>query len=260
MLYYVYQLDSRVNMRIAIFDDNPKDRESLSRMIHDWIKNGKHSDTVILEFSTIRELSSELDNQCHFDVFFLDIVTPEAHDAGYRLAENIRARNIRSAIIFTTNSAEYMADAFEISTYRYLVKPVREEKVWGALENLASAQSSTKRFVSLFHGTEENLLIEHDKILSLEAFARFREAKITLTDGTSETVKLTCSFSELLEKHLPQEFIQCCRGIVINMHHVKKYSHNSVCLGWGDFEMNVSIGRKYRDDFLNKMVEYHRGI
>ncbi len=247
-------------MRIAIFDDNKKDREILSSMIRDWIRNGKHSETVIREFGTIRDLSSELDMLCHFDVFFLDIMTPEGHDAGYRLAENIRARNIRSAIIFTTNSAEYMADAFEISTYRYLVKPVREEKVWGALENLVSSQSATKRFVSLFHGTEENLLIEHDKILALEAFARFRETKITLTDGTSETVKLTCTFSELLEQHLPQEFIQCCRGIVINIHHVKRYNYNTVCLGLGNFEMNLPIGRKYRDDFLNKMVDYHRGI
>lgn len=247
-------------MKIAVFDDDPKDRRRLLDIINAWVVNEHHQDAVIREFEDIHGMSFCLDKLKSFDVFFLDIMTPESHNAGYRLAEEIRTNNIRAAIIFTTNSSEYMSDAFEISTYRYLMKPVRQEKVWAALDLLSLSQSITGRYASVFRGMEDDLLIEHDQILALEVHARFHQATITLADDSHVEIRLTCSLSQLMDQYLPQEFVQCCRGTVINLNHVKRYNNDTVYLGTGETVLAVPIGKNYREKFLNKLVEYLRGI
>ncbi len=245
-------------MKIVVFDDNDQDRLDLLNMIRRWAGEQSINDLVIREYDSVQSLSFDLPELHSFDIFFLDIMTPHSHNAGFRLAEKIRSESIRATIIFTTNSAEYMSDAFEIFTYRYLLKPVNAKKLFEALDSLREARSITGRYATVFHVSGQELLVENDQVLYLEVNARLRLITIRKTDGSSLEARITDSFNRLLES-LPDEFIQCHRGFVINSNHVEGYSNKAVFLRCGEEKAEIPLGKKFREDFINKLIDYHKG-
>ena len=89
--------------------------------------------------STIRLFQFPIDALEHLtkervDVVFLDIEMPGIH--GLELAQRIKLCQPKANIIFLTGYSQYALDAHELYVSGVLLKPVTEEKVRRALENL----------------------------------------------------------------------------------------------------------------------------
>ena len=145
-------------MIIAVFDDRKKDRDELVGIISSWAEEKGHADVIIRQFSTIDNLRFALEDYRQPDIFFLDIMTPENTSAGFVLAEHIHSVNPQASIIFTTNSREYISNAFEISAFRYLLKPLDAARVCSALDQLylwSAGKAAAPRFsgVSIASGS-----------------------------------------------------------------------------------------------------------
>ncbi|HEX6072937.1 MAG TPA: response regulator transcription factor [Sphingomicrobium sp.] len=65
------------------------------------------------------------------DLVFLDVQMPEQN--GLRVASSISADE-RPEIVFVTAFEHYAADAFEVEAADYLLKPVRFDRLWQAIE------------------------------------------------------------------------------------------------------------------------------
>lgn len=65
------------------------------------------------------------------DLVFLDVQMPEQN--GLRVASSIAADE-RPEIVFVTAFEHYAADAFEVEAADYLLKPVRFDRLWQAIE------------------------------------------------------------------------------------------------------------------------------
>ena len=76
----------------------------------------------------------ELPELASFDVAFLDIDLPGMN--GVELAKRLKALNPRVNVVFATGYSDYMADAFELHSSGYLMKPVTAQDVERELENL----------------------------------------------------------------------------------------------------------------------------
>ena len=124
-------------MRIAIFDDVSEDAEYLESIITDWGADRNYPGIRTDVFNSVRNLDYELENRRQYDIFFMDIMTPEDRSAGFRAAEKIRMKDLRAAIVFTTNSREYIESAFEIAASQYLIKPLVKDKIYRVLDHLA---------------------------------------------------------------------------------------------------------------------------
>lgn len=246
-------------MKIVIFDDDKDDRIKLKQYIKYWMQENNHPDTIILEYQTVRELLFSLPDLLHADVFFLDIMTPEGIDSGYRVAEEIRRNNIRSAIIFTTNSIEYLEDAYELSAYRYLIKPLKKDKICSALDRLVTSHLTGKSS-SIFHGSDGEFIIDNDRIEYIEAFTVRHAASIQLVDGTCLPIKLSSSFSSLSSDVLSRDFVQCHRGYIINLGYIKGYNNISVTMSAPGKESVIPIGKQYRDLFISRLLAYYKGV
>ena len=66
------------------------------------------------------------------DLVFLDIQMPELN--GLRVAGEIGTGDERPEVIFVTAFEHYAADAFEVDAADYLLKPVRFDRLWQAIE------------------------------------------------------------------------------------------------------------------------------
>lgn len=82
-----------------------------------------------------------------FDVVLLDIHMPGAD--GLTLAQTLKSMPQPPAIIFVTAHAEHAVHAFELEAADYLTKPVRLERLKGALQKV-------ERFVQSRRGLETN--------------------------------------------------------------------------------------------------------
>ncbi len=152
-------------MIIAVFDDRKKNRDELVGIISSWAEEKGHADVIIRQFSTIDNLRFALEDYRQPDIFFLDIMTPESTSAGFVLAEHIHSVNPQASIIFTTNSREYISNAFEISAFRYLLKPLDAARVYPALDQLYLSVSQKNRRAAVFRGFDRHRIVDYDQIL-----------------------------------------------------------------------------------------------
>ena len=114
-------------MRIAICDDETKILDMVSSHINKYSKENGKSEFEILTFNSARTLLNCIDNGDTFDIFFLDVYIGD--EMGTTLARKIREKNIESPIIFLTTSIEHAPESLEMGTLRYLLKPLKAEKM-----------------------------------------------------------------------------------------------------------------------------------
>ena len=110
-------------IKFAICDDEPVMLQEISDHLSQYMDEKEIASYCVSSFSGGRAL---LESGCDFDVIFLDIQMEQPN--GMETAEILRQRNNRSLLIFVTVLKEYVFDAFEVSAYDYLVKPLDRER------------------------------------------------------------------------------------------------------------------------------------
>ena len=69
---------------------------------------------------------------------------------GTNLARKIRARDIQSPVVFLTTSVEHAPESLETDTLRYLIKPIKPEKFYAAMEiAVEKAEKLGSKFIRL---------------------------------------------------------------------------------------------------------------
>ena len=120
-------------MKILAVDDKAMPRKVLVRAIEEAAPDAE----VVACKSALETL--ELPDVASFDVAFLDIDMPGR--SGIELARELKGINPRINIVFATGFGEYMADAFQLHSSGYLMKPVTAADVAEELRNLRFTSS-----------------------------------------------------------------------------------------------------------------------
>lgn len=243
-------------MKIVAFDDNEKDLNKLVQYVQSWKEQHGYSDVVIFPYHDVDSLLFSFPDIASYDVFFLDIMTTGDPSTGFRLAEQIHQFNRRAVIIFTTNSKEYFENAFEISAFRYMLKPISSQKIHSALDKIYSKSGRILSNAFIFQSDRQRIIIESDQILYLESMTTDHRAKLFLADGSVTEISLSgTSFSSLVDETLSEDFFQCHRSYIINLNHVIQYSNHIVML---QDHTELPVSRKYRTELTNHMIEHYK--
>ena len=160
------------------------------------------------------------------DVVFMDIDLNG--ESGLECARVITELNPRLKVIFATAHSEYMANAFEIYAFDYLVKPFNMERVAKTLERIrgsltekAFAQSvlpdqavrpqryKNKLFIK---GKEQAYMLNMEEIILAERLEGY--TSIVTATGRHRT---SISLSDLEEKLNTGEFMRCHKSYIINI-------------------------------------------
>ena len=105
-------------MNIAVVDDEEVIREQIGGFI-----KKRNPGFNISGFATGEEL---LAADTEFDIIFLDIQMKGM--GGIEAAKTIRQSNADRVIIFITGIKEHVFEAFDVSAFHYLLKPIAEQK------------------------------------------------------------------------------------------------------------------------------------
>lgn len=112
-------------LRSLLVDDEPLALDRLEALLRDI-----GSAEVVGTARNGREAAEQID-ALKPDIVFLDVQMPEQN--GLRVAATL-PEGERPEIIFVTAFEHYAADAFEVDAADYLLKPVRYDRLWQAVE------------------------------------------------------------------------------------------------------------------------------
>ncbi len=202
-------------IKVMIVDDEPQICELLCKIVE------KQPDyQVIARCSSFSQAVVEFTKE-RPDVAFVDIDLNGEN--GLECAKVFTELNPKVKIIFATAHSEFMANAFEIYAFDYLVKPFRMERVARTLQRIRGdreetvsqdrvAQSEQHKGKLLIKGKERAYLIDAAEIILVE-----RVDGATNIVTCMENYRTSISLSELEEKLKDMDFMRCHKSYLVNL-------------------------------------------
>ncbi|MCX4269135.1 MAG: LytTR family DNA-binding domain-containing protein [Lachnospiraceae bacterium] len=229
-------------MNIAVVDDE----EAIREQINNFIKK-RNPDFNISGFATGEELlAAEKD----FDMIFLDIQMEGI--SGIEVARTFRQSGVDVVLIFITGIKEYVFEAFDVSAFHYLLKPIEEQKFLEVLSRAAEEvrkRKGQKERQIFIRAKNQGYTLSLNNILYIES----RGKKVEIHTSDMEDVIASYITMDELERQLRDSFYRCHRGYLVNMAHIARYDSDSIFLSNGE---KVYLTRKKHNEFVKAYMWY----
>lgn len=232
-----------MKLKIAICDDEAKQREYVLGLVNTWAKLGRHL-LEIKEFPDAESFLFQYDAEKDFDILLLDVEMGKL--SGIDLAKAVRKENATVQIVFITGYYEYFSDGFDVSALHYLIKPVDERKLYPVLDKAVGNLSYRQRSV-LVSTPDADIKVPIADILYVEA-----EKVYVLVHTVNEVYRSRISLAKFIEQ-LDDTFYQVHRSFVVGLKYVKKVSRTDVTMLNGDV---VPIRRGSYDEVHAALINH----
>ena len=213
-------------LRIAVCDDDRKDRDRVLGLVQDYLKEKgveaqvkvfDHPDTLISECEEFRP-----------QIYILDIVMPML--TGIEAARELRWNQPDAQIIFATSESSFALESFDVNPINYIMKPVEREKLFTTLDLAISRvkEDDEESFTVKVKGgfvtlrTREVMYIDY----------RNHVVSYHMSDGkVVSTPTLRIGFAEYMEEnHNDESFIRCHESIAVNIAAINKLTKADITL------------------------------
>lgn len=200
-------------MRLAIIDDNEKDRQSLSSVLTDYMKEQHMSLTRPIElFCDGKEFLKNFHGG-KYDTIFLDILMDTM--TGIETARKIRTLDKDVRLIFITSSNDYASESYEVRAAGYILKPFDRKGIQKIRNVLSPVMQEKAEYITLPKGTQ--------LILPNIIYTEFYNHHVLIHQKQGDNLRLHISQSEMERLILPYPyFINCFRGIIVNLNEVEQ--------------------------------------
>ena len=171
---------------------------------------------------------------------------------GIEAARTLRQSGVDAVVIFITGIREYVFEAFDVSAFHYLLKPIEEQKFMEVLCRAAEEAGKRKgqREKQIFiRAKNQGYTLNLNSILYIES--RGKKVEIHTTD--MEDVIESYATMDELEGQLGDGFYRCHRGYLVNMAHIARYDSDSIFLSSGE---KVYLTRKKHNEFVKAYMWY----
>lgn len=231
-------------MRIAICDDEQVQRDNLCRLTRKWAdENG--ADVQISTFSSAEGFRFSYDEGV-FDLLLLDIQM--SGQDGVSLARTLRETDSRIQIVFITALTEFIGEGYEVAALHYLVKPVKEDKLFSCLTRALNAAPKIEKSV-IVHADGETICLCENGVQAVEAFSH--SAAIHTDNGITN---VSDSFGELKERLSETCFFPCHRSYLVHLGHIERILKTELLLDCGT---QIPISRRAYKDLNEAFIAYH---
>ncbi|HEM5300028.1 TPA: response regulator transcription factor [Streptococcus suis] len=223
--------------RIAICDDDSLQVSHLETQISTYFDERHIQYEIDGYYKGERLVKAMRTQKDSYHLVFLDIEM-EGID-GIETAKLLRDIDRNFILIYVTSYEQYALESFEVSPFRYLIKPVSIEKLEAVLRDVLVELTAKQKFLFYQVGME-HFQVNLDNIVCL--YSEFgRKIHLELVDGGN--VSFYGKISEI-EERLPQtHFIRVNSGTMINLNHVISLNRSEVTMINSDC-ITISRSRK----------------
>ncbi|MGN0351852.1 MAG: LytR/AlgR family response regulator transcription factor [Roseburia sp.] len=202
-------------IKVMLIEDEPEIRKLLRKIIEK-----QEGFTVVAEAESVLEAVKKFTEE-RADVAFVDIDLNG--ESGLECAKMLTDISPKIKIIFATAHSEYMANAFEIYAFDYLVKPFNIERVEKTLNRIKGnmqevAQTTEPPRIEhykdklLVKGKEQVTLVDMKDIILIERVEN--ATSIVTSEGCYKT---SAALGDIEAKLNPAEFMRSHKSYLINI-------------------------------------------
>lgn len=211
-----------MNCKIAICDDSSADRQYLSTLADRWAADRGHVIRTAFFYSA-EEFLFHYAEEKDYDILLLDIEMG-AMD-GVTMARTLRRDNETVQIIFVTGYSDYIAEGYDVAALHYLMKPVREDKLFSVLDRAAEKLSRNETVLNFEVGGE----MVRVPIYQIR-YAAVSGNYVTIHAAVEVTVKMTLGE---LEGQLDRRFYRAGRSVIVNLTMISRVTKTEILLSDG---------------------------
>ena len=209
--------------RVAIVDDSTTDAGFVKGILNSWADLWQKNIQVVV-FPSAESFLFRYAEDKDWDILLLDIEMG-AMD-GITLAKKVRQDNESVQMVFITGFADYISEGYEVSALHYLMKPVKQDKLFAVLDRAVASLQKTERVILLPVGGEM-LRLPVGQVQYVEAFSH-TVSIVTVAD----TIRVKMPISEV-ERLLGDGFVRCHRSYLVGLKHIARLSRTEVILDSG---------------------------
>ena len=207
-----------MDYRIAICDDKQEDREYVQQLTARWAQQ-RGNQVEMTEFCSAEQFLFSCP-QPDFDLLLLDIEMGEMD--GVSLAKQVRRTNELMQIVFITGYSDYITEGYEVAALHYLMKPVKEEKLFAVLDRAVERLHKNTKVLTL-ETAEEMVRVPLYQVSALEVQRNY----VTVHARQDYAVKK--SLSKLMEQ-LDERFFRVGRSAVVNLNDISRVTRSDIYL------------------------------
>ena len=234
-----------MEIKIAVCDDEAGQTEYIKGLVGRWAK-GNNVKAAIEMFGSAENFKLARGAGKEYDILLLDIQMGGQN--GVELARDLRGNGENLAIIFITGFADYMSDGYDVSALHYLMKPLKEDKLFTALDKALANFQKTPRTI-IFPKTGGGTKIKADDIIYAEVLSH--TVMLNLANGAKEEFSMRLSDMENL---LGDGFFRCHRSFVVSMKYVRRVTKTAILLDGG---RELPLSRNLYDDANQAFINYN---
>ena len=227
-------------MKIAICDDEKIFLSDLEEKIYKILSRLDHD---VFRFTSAEEL---LASPGEFDIIFLDIEMGGMD--GMSAARIIREKDAGVPIVFLTSHTEMAIEGYEVNAFRFLKKPVEDEKLRQTLQDIRLMKDSHKG-VMIKSGGEE-IVVVPSEVLFLESDNN--NVRIITTSG-SYTTRMKLGEAIEIFNGVNDTIRKVHRCSAVNLDHVARLREREAVLDEGSV---IGISRSCFTEFKNALYDH----
>jgi len=232
-----------MKLKIAVCDDEKKQREYVTELVSDWARKNRHL-TEIRQYEHAKSFLFDYETEKDFDILLLDIEMPEIN--GIELAKKVRLENSAVQIIFITGFYEYFSDGFDVSALHYLIKPVDAGKLYPVLEKAVSNLTYRQRSV-LVSTAEGDIKVPLAEILYVES-----ENTHVVVHCLQESYRMRITLGKFAHE-LDETFFKVHRSYIVGLKYIRKITRSEVVMINGDL---IPISRGMYEEVHTALIRH----
>ncbi|MGN0242347.1 MAG: LytR/AlgR family response regulator transcription factor [Candidatus Weimeria sp.] len=231
-------------IKIAVCDDSEYSRKDVVNHLLDYSMKNEFDYTVD-EYDSGEDL---LDTEGGYDLIFMDYQFDGKGRDGIEIARVLRGRNDDVTIIFLSSYPEAVFDSFDVEAFRFLVKPVDEERFNAALDRFITER--VKENMLKLHEVGKNRYVNKHDIIYLEGNGKKCILHFADRRKDFECNRTLRQIEEMIDDDI---FYRCQKSYVINLAHVSGYNYSAITMDNGSI---VLISRKKYRDFIEHYGDF----
>lgn len=229
-------------IQIAICDDNQYDLKQLKLLI----STIEPMNYTIHAFLNPVDCLISIDRGMTYDCFVLDMLMEQEN--GIYIAKQIRKTHPNQPILFVTATQEFAIQGYEVSAFRYYMKPLDETQFLLDFTNLLHQVDSKKHLFITISNNEGLTKIKLSDIYYIESNLR---TLIIHTKTSNYT--LTGKISEFEESLKEYDFVRVHKSFLVNLQYVKNIFKDIITLDNFD---TVLLSKHRSKDTHEKLMKY----
>lgn len=208
-----------MNVHFAICDDNNIDSNYVSNLVNKWANERKYQINIDI-FDSAEVFLFHYDGNKDYDILLLDIEMKKMD--GVTLAREIRKTNKSVQIVFITGYSDYIADGYDVEALHYLMKPLKEEKLFVVLDRVVNRIIQNEKYL-LLNYYDETIRIPLHEIVYIDVDRNY----VTIHSNQDYTIKKTLGE---IEKELDKRFFRIGRSVIVNLKYISRVTKTDVFL------------------------------